>query len=75
MGTPVQHNILSATVLAKDCTTADAYATAFMVMGLEKALVFCQKHPELNAYFICDGEGDSYEIHYTPGMEKYIVRK
>ena len=75
LGTPVQHNILSATVLAKDCTTADAYATAFMVMGLEKALDFCQKHPELNAYFICDGEGDSYEIHYTLGMEKYIVRK
>ena len=75
LGTPVQHNILSATVLAKDCTTADAYATAFMVMGLEKALDFCQKHPELNAYFICDGEGDSYEIHYTPGMEKFIVRR
>ena len=75
LGTPVPHNILSATVLAKDCTTADAYATAFMVMGLEKALDFCQKHPELNAYFICDGEGDSYEIHYTPGMEKYIVRR
>ena len=75
LGTPVQHNILSATVLAKDCTTADAYATAFMVMGLEKALDFCQKHPELNAYFICDGEGESYEIHYTPGMEKYIVRR
>ena len=75
LGTPVQHNILSATVLAKDCTTADAYATAFMVMGLEKALDFCQKHPELNAYFICDGEGDSYENHYTPGMEKYIVRR
>ena len=75
LGTPVQHNILSATVLAKDCTTADAYATAFMVMGLEKALDFCQKHPELNAYFICDSEGDSYETHYTPGMEKYIVRR
>ena len=75
LGTPVQHNILSATVLAKDCTTADAYATAFMVMGLEKALDFCQKHPELNAYFICDGEGESFEIHYTPGMEKYIVRR
>ena len=75
LGTPVQHNILSATVLAKDCTTADAYATAFMVMGLEKALDFCEKHPELNAYFICDGEGESYGIRYTPGMEKYIVRK
>ena len=38
LGCPVQHNILSATVIANDCTTADAYATAFMVMGLEKSL-------------------------------------
>ena len=75
LGTPIQHNILSATVIAKDCTTADAYATAFMVMGLEKAKAFCEEHPELNAYFICDGEGDSYEIFYTPGMERFIVKK
>ena len=74
LGKPVQHNILSATVIAKDCTTADAYATAFMVMGLEKAKALCGKHPELNAYFICAGEGESHEIHYTPGMEKYIVK-
>jgi thiamine biosynthesis lipoprotein len=75
IGQPVQHNILSATVVAADCTTADAYATAFMVMGLEKSMEFCKKHPELNAYFICTGEGDKYEIHYTPGMEKLIVIK
>ena len=75
LGTPIQHNILSATVIAKDCTTADAYATAFMVMGLEKAKAFCEQHPELNAYLICAGEGDSYEIYYTPGMEKYMVKK
>ena len=75
LGHPVQHNILSTTVLAKDCTTADAYATAFMVMGLEKAKAFCEKHPELNAYFICSGEGEKHHIHYTPGMEKYIVIK
>ena len=75
LGQPVQHNILSATVVATDCTTADAYATAFMVMGLEKSMEFCNKHPELNAYFICDGEGDAYEIHYTPGMERYMVKR
>lgn len=74
LGYPVQHNILSATVLAKDCTTADAYATAFMVMGLEKAKAFCEEHPELEAYFICSGEGEDFEIHYTPGMKKYIVK-
>ena len=74
-GTPVQHNILSATVIAPDCTTADAYATAFMVMGLEQTKAFCEEHPELNAYLICDGEGDSYEIFYTPGLEKFIVKR
>ena len=74
-GTPVQHNILSATVIAPDCTTADAYATAFMVMGLEQAKAFCEEHPELNAYLICDGEGDCYEIFYTPGLEKFIVKR
>ena len=73
VGTPVQHNILSATVIAKDCTTADAYATAFMVMGLEEAKAFCEAHPELHAYFICDGKGDSYEIFATPGMEKFMM--
>lgn len=75
LGYPIQHNILSATVIANDCTTADAYATAFMVMGLEKAQVFCQQHPELEAYFICSGEKDTYKIHYTKGMEKLIVKK
>lgn len=75
LGYPIQHSILSATVIAKDCTTADAYATAFMVMGLEKAKEYCEKHPELNAYFICSGENDNYEIHYTPGMDKLIVIK
>lgn len=75
IGHPVQHSILSATVIAKDCTTADAYATAFMVMGLEKSMEFCKAHPELDAYFICDGESDTYKIHYTPGMERFMVKK
>lgn len=75
IGYPIQHNILSATVIAKDCTTADAYATAFMVMGLEKAKALCERHSELNAYFICSSDNDNYEIHYTPGMEKFIVIK
>lgn len=76
LGTPIQHSILSATVIAKDCTTADAYATAFMVMGLEKAKAFCESHPELDAYFICSGkEGKEYEIYHTSGMERFMVKK
>lgn len=55
-GFPVQHSLLSSTVIAKDCMTADAFATAFMVMGFEKAKTFVEAHPELEAYFIYTDE-------------------
>ena len=70
-GYPVQKDVLSATVIARDCATADAYATAFMVMGKEKALRFCAEHPEIQAYLICEG-GSDYEIHTTEGLRQYI---
>lgn len=56
-GTPEETNLLSVTVLAPDCMTADAYATAFMVMGLEASMELLSKHPELDAYFIYDDQG------------------
>lgn len=58
-GYPAKHNLLSATVLASDCATADAYATAFMVMGLEKAKIFLSEHGELQleVFFIYDENG------------------
>lgn len=69
-GYPVQHSLLSATVLAKNCATADAYATAFMVMGVEKAKKVLERHPELMAYFIyADGKG-SLKEWYSPSMPK-----
>ena len=73
-GYPVQHSILSATVVAKDCAHADAYATSFMVMGLDSAKAFCQRHPEIEAYFICASEGDGFETYYTDGMKKWIIQ-
>lgn len=51
-GRPVQHSLLSATVLAPDCATADAYATAFMVLGVEGATQVLKAHKELHAYLI-----------------------
>jgi thiamine biosynthesis lipoprotein len=58
-GYPAQHHLLSATVLADDCATADAYATAFMVLGLEKAKEFLDMHKELQlqVFFIYDENG------------------
>ena len=66
-GFPVQHNILSATVLAKQCAVADAYATAFMVMGLEKSKEILARHKDLKAYLIYDDNG-KYGIWKSPGL-------
>lgn len=71
-GYPVQHSILSSTVIAKDCMTADALATAFMVMGLEEAEKFCKADPNINAYFIYSGKDGKFETYFTEGMKKYI---
>ena len=71
-GYPVQHNILSSTVIAKDCTTADAYATAFMVLGLDSAKAICSAHPELDAYFIYSDKDGKLQTYSTEGMKKYM---
>lgn len=71
-GYPVQQTILSATVIAQDCMTADAYATAFMVMGLEEARQLLEKHKEINAYFIYTGPDGKYQSFYTDGMKQYL---
>lgn len=55
-GYPVEHNLLSATVLAVDCMTADALATAFMVMGKEKAVAFSQQH-QVEVFLIYEVNG------------------
>lgn len=73
-GYPVQHNILSATVIAKDCMSADAYATAFMVMGLEEAERFADAHPGIDACFIYADEDGKFQTYLTKGMERYINR-
>ena len=73
-GYPVQHSLLSATVIARDCMSADAYATAFMVMGLEEAEAFANHHPDIDAYFIYSDEQGKLQTHYTQGMKKYLAK-
>ncbi|WP_077195829.1 FAD:protein FMN transferase [Prevotella ihumii] len=72
-GYPVQHSLLSATVLAPDCATADAYATSFMVMGMEKAKQVLEKHKELWAYFIYTDTKGKLQVWYSPELEKKIM--
>ena len=73
-GYPVQHNILSATVLAKSCAEADAYATSFMVMGLEKAQKVMERHPELMAYIIYSDQNGENAIWYSPSLQDKIEK-
>ncbi|MBQ3361542.1 MAG: FAD:protein FMN transferase [Prevotella sp.] len=70
-GRPVQHNILSATVLCNQCAKADAYATAFMVMGLDKAREVLERNPDLMVYFIYDDKGQN-KVWYSPSMKDNI---
>ena len=70
-GHPVQHNILSATVLADECARADAYATSFMVMGLERAKKVLEKNPDLMVYIIYDDKGQNC-VWYSESMKDKI---
>ena len=73
-GYPVQHNILSSTVIADDCATADSYATAFMVMGLDKAKAILSRHPELMAYFILASDDGTNKVWFSPSMKDKIAK-
>lgn len=72
-GYPAKHNLLSATVLAADCATADAYATAFMVMGMEAAKRFLSEHSELqlDVFFIYDENG-AWKTYTSATLNEYI---
>ncbi|HTO37866.1 MAG TPA: FAD:protein FMN transferase [Brumimicrobium sp.] len=76
-GKPVRRSILSATVIANDVATADAYATAFMVMGVEGALELVNNHPELgiDVYLLYDNEKGGIERAYNKGMMMYLMDK
>lgn len=60
-GRPVRHNLLSSTVLAETCAVADAFATSFMVMGMDKAKEILAKHPSLQVYFIYTDSAGTYQ--------------
>ena len=59
-GYPSKTNLLSVSVIAKDCMTADAYATAFKAMGIDAVKDFLKTHPELKVFLIF--ENDSKEL-------------
>lgn len=73
-GRPVQHSILSATVLAPSCAEADAFATSFMVMGLDKAKEVLRKQKQLRAYIIY-ADGKENRVFSTIGEGEQNVEQ
>jgi len=73
-GYPKQDRLLSATIITDECITADAYATACMVMGLDRAKEFISGLKGVDAYFIYGDESGAYQEWYTPGLKKYLEK-
>ncbi|WP_310560589.1 FAD:protein FMN transferase [Flavobacterium sp.] len=72
-GYPTKNNLLSASLFAKDCISSDAYATGVLVLGLEKAKVFLQQHPELQAYLIYSDDQGKYQVYETPDIKAILT--
>lgn len=66
-GYPITHTLLSVSVIAGDCATADAYATAFLVMGMEKAMEMAAKQG-FEIYCVYSDEHGDLQVQATPGF-------
>lgn len=73
-GYTVRSNLLSATVMADECIIADAYATAFMVMGLDKSRELIYNLEGVDAYFIYADDNGDFKEWYTSGFDKLIIK-
>jgi thiamine biosynthesis lipoprotein len=71
-GYPTERAILSASVFAKDCATADAWATAFMCMGHERAIDILKTQPELGACLFFSNDSGKVEQYVTENMLSFI---
>jgi len=74
-GYPVQHSLLSVSVLADNCALADAWATVFMVWGLEKSQKFLETEGNLEAFFISSDENNNNQIYYSHGFKEILTEE
>lgn len=72
-GYPEKNTLLSASVFAPTCGEADAFATAFMAMGLEKAFALAESLPQLEAYFVYSQGDGRLATRQTSKVMKYLV--
>lgn len=66
-GRPAMNTLLSASIITDDCATADALATAMLVLGSEEAQLWLRRNIGVQAYFIMDDGQGGYAVWSTPG--------
>ncbi len=71
-GYPAKNRLLSATIITDECATADAIATACMVMGKEAAIEFINNHPEFSAYFVYSDDSGNFSTWYSNSLKDFI---
>lgn len=71
-GFPVTHNLLGVSVIADNCMTADAFATGFMVLGVEKSMEIARNDTTIEVYLIYSDKNDSLQVIMTDGFKKYL---
>jgi thiamine biosynthesis lipoprotein len=74
-GFPARNTLLSASVICDDCMTADAYATTFMVLGVDKGKELLHKLPGVEVYFVYTNSQGEYEVFFTEGLKKMIIEQ
>lgn len=71
-GYPVEHNVASVSVIARDCMTADALATAAFVLGEEDGVRFIETWPDVEAVFIVRTQTGEFYHRMTTGFSRYL---
>lgn len=69
-----QNSLLSVSVFTKSCAEADAYATAFMAMGIQRALPLAESLKELQVYFIYADSTNNLQEKYVNGAEQLFLK-
>jgi thiamine biosynthesis lipoprotein len=74
-GYPARNRLLSATILADDCTTADGLATACMVMGVDSAIAFILRNPKISGYLVFSDDNGDYDTWISEDLRKNITEE
>ena len=74
-GYPAKNRLLSATILADDCTTADGIATACMVMGPGYAIEYIKSNPQLSGYLVFSEDNNNLKTWISENLKGSITEE